>query len=122
MHDGMRPDQPLNERAALDRLRAMALPVDFDAGFADRVMVRLAHAASTSRAVQPPFSQQLSHVFSRIAPLAAAAILILATMNVVRSRASEQPLLDRVLGLPTVTLAAAYSLGEGVDFDGEVWR
>ena len=39
-------------------------------------------------------------------------------MNVVQSRTTEQPLLDRMLGLRAVTLEAAYTLDLDVESTG----
>jgi len=93
----------------LTRYRALRGAVAFDAGFADRVMERLA----TPRR----FSDELQTVFWRMTPLAVAAALLLATMNLLNTRATEQSLVDRVLGLPTVTVATAYAL----DGDLSAW-
>jgi hypothetical protein len=88
--------------ARMARLRQQAGPVAFDAGFADRVMARLER--------QPSWADGLQTVFLRLAPLAAAAVLVLGTVNLVNMRTSGQPFLDRVLELQPVNLAAAYSL------------
>ena len=97
----MNPDETeLETRMA--RLRQQAGPVAFEAGFADRVMARLERQASLADGMQA--------VFLRLAPLAAAAVLVFGTVNMMNTRASGQPFLDRVLQLQTVNLAAAYSL------------
>lgn len=97
----MNPDE--TELAArMARLRQQAGPVAFEAGFADRVMARLERQASLTDGLQA--------VFLRLAPLAAAAVLALGTVNMMNTRASGQPFLDRVLQLQAVNLAAAYSL------------
>lgn len=85
--------------ARMARLRPLAGPAAFDAGFADRVMARIAR--------QPTLADGLQRVFLRLAPLAAAAVLILATANFLGSRTSGQPFLDRVLSLQPATLGAA---------------
>ena len=97
----MNPDETELE-ARMARLRQRAGPVAFEAGFADRVMARLERQAS--------LTDGLRTAFVRLAPLAAAAVLVLATVNLMNTRTSGQPLLDRVLQLQPVSLAAAYSL------------
>jgi hypothetical protein len=96
----MEPDETGLE-ARMARLRPLAAPAAFEAGFADRVMARLAH--------QPSLADGLQTVFLRLAPLAAAAVLILGAVNLVSTRASGQPFVDRVLKLPAVSFAAAYA-------------
>jgi glycine/D-amino acid oxidase-like deaminating enzyme len=93
----------LEQRMA--RVRHLAGPASFRPGFSGRVMARLA--------APRPMAEGLQAVLLRLAPLAAAAAIILGAANLISSRASGQPLIDRLLGLPEVTLAAAYSLGEG---------
>ncbi|MBL0169980.1 MAG: hypothetical protein IPP90_04485 [Gemmatimonadaceae bacterium] len=93
----------------LTRYRALRGAVAFDLGFADRVMARLAAPRRLSDELQP--------VFWRLTPLAVAAALLLATMNLLNTRASQQSLVDRVLGMPTVTVATAYAL----DGDLSAW-
>jgi len=112
--------------AALTRYRASAGTVAFDAGFADRVLARL-DAVSRDIAVDISPTVALERMFFKLAPLAAAAALIIATMNVVTTRTSGQPLVDRVLGLKTVSLASAYTLdselaGDGILTQGTVAR
>jgi len=97
----MSPDETELE-ARMARLRQRAGPVAFEAGFADRVMARLER--------QPSLTDGLQTVFLRLAPLAAAAVLVLATVNLLNTRTSGQPFFDRVLQLQPVSLAAAYSL------------
>ena len=97
----MNPDETELE-ARMARLRQRAGPVAFEAGFADRVMARLEQKASLTHGLQA--------VFLRLAPLAAAAVLVLGTINLMNTRSSGRPFLDRVLQLQTVNLAAAYSL------------
>lgn len=93
-------------------LRTRVEPVAFDAGFADRVMRRVAEGGTRApvRTIRvATMTDSLQRMFARLAPLAAAATLLVGVMNVVGTRASGQPLLERVLGLPAVTVAAAYS-------------
>lgn len=91
----------------LAHMRAQLQPVAFDTGFADRVMHRLADAALVATR---SWSFGLQTMFWRVAPLAAAAVLVIASMNARSTASSTQPFMDRVLGLPTVTIAAAYTL------------
>ncbi|MBL0173649.1 MAG: hypothetical protein IPP90_23770 [Gemmatimonadaceae bacterium] len=104
----MRDDQQDIERA-LSRYRALRGAVAFDPGFADRVMTRLAAPRR--------FADELQTVFWRLTPLAVAAALLLATMNLLNTRTSQQSLVDRVLGMPTVTVATVYAL----DGDLSAW-
>jgi hypothetical protein len=128
--------QPDNERgdadddraldATMARYRASAGTVAFDAGFADRVLARLEQPSGTVVGNIAP-SIALERVFFKLAPLAAAAALLIATMNVITTRSSGQPLVDRVLGLKAVTLASAYTLdselaGDGILTQGTVTR
>jgi hypothetical protein len=86
---------------ALRTLREAAGPVAFAPGFVDRVM---------ARRFQPQDSDApIRAVFRWIAPTAIAASLILASMNLFQTRGREAPLIDRLLGLPSVSLATAYS-------------
>lgn len=96
----------LDLEARMARLRPMAGPVAFEPGFADRVMARLEE--------QPSLSDGLQTAFFRLAPVAAAAILVLAATNLAGTRASGQPILDRVLSLRPVTLEAAMTSDLGV--------
>lgn len=89
----------------LAELRAGVGTVGFGAGFADRVMERLAAAES-----MPVMLQRL---FFRLVPVAAAAAILLGAINLRQSRASGQTFIERVLGLPAVTLANAYAFEGG---------
>ncbi len=102
-------DDAARERLEADvaHYRAQVRPVAFDAGFADRVMARLAAAA---RVAPPSLADGLQGVFLRVIPFAAAAALFLGAMNLRNTSASQQPLLDRLLGLPTATVASADAL------------
>jgi hypothetical protein len=112
--------------AAMARHRANAGTVSFDAGFADRVLARLERSSGdVVGEISPTIA--LERVFFKLAPLAAAAALLIATMNVISTRTSGQPLVDRVLGLKSVTLASAYTLdselaGDGILTQGTVTR
>ncbi|HVX41333.1 MAG TPA: hypothetical protein VHB25_17345 [Gemmatimonadaceae bacterium] len=75
----------------------------FEPGFGERVLARLAHERASS------MSSALQRQFIRIVPLAAAAALALAGYNLWAGRRAGAGSLDAVLGLPQVTLAAAYS-------------
>ena len=105
----MNPDDTGLE-ARMDRLRQLAGRAAFKPGFADRVMARLER--------QPSLADGMQAVFLRLAPLAAAAILILGTINLVHSRSTGQPFVDRVLSLQAVSLATAYSMETNI----AVWK
>jgi hypothetical protein len=104
-----REDQELDARIA--RYRELAAPAEFDAGFSDRVMARL---ADTSSRGAPSVSDGLQRAFVRLAPLAAAAVLVLALLNLRSTRSANQPIIERVLGLPAVSIAAAYTFEGGL--------
>lgn len=94
----------------LRALREAAGPVAFAPGFADRVMARRVAAGSSTESSTESSTDALGYVFMRLAPLAAAAVLVLSTANLMSASGRGQPVIDRLLGLPTVTLASAYSL------------
>ena len=104
----MHPEDSDLERELAQRaqLRRRATPAAFDAGFADRVMTRVRDERLGGHG--------LPWVFARVAPLAAAAALLLAVLNLSDTAASGTSVVDRLIGLPPVTLDAAYS------FDSEV--
>jgi hypothetical protein len=105
----MRDDEQEIE-AQLARYRAMTEPVQFDAGFTDRVMSRLA--------TQPRFADVLQSRFWRVGPLALAAAMLLATVNVLDTRAQSQSMLDRVLGIAPASVSSAD--GSSYEFDGGI--
>jgi hypothetical protein len=82
-------------------LREAAGAVAFAPGFVDRVMARHQRL--------PEADEPMRTVFLWIAPMATAASLILASMNLIQTRGREASLMDRLLGLPSETLAAAYA-------------
>ncbi|NJD10001.1 MAG: hypothetical protein FIB01_05980 [Gemmatimonadetes bacterium] len=92
--------------ARLATLREQVGPASFDPGFSDRVMSRLAR--------QPSLADGLQVMFFRLAPLAAAAVLLLSTANLVSTRSSGRPFLDRLLQLPAVDLTAALTADTGL--------
>jgi hypothetical protein len=96
--------------AQMSRLRSLRGAVDFDAGFADRVMVRVA----TPRRL----SDELQIMFRRLAPIAIAATLLLSTFNLVTTRDGGQSLVNRVLAVPSESIASAYTL----DGDLSAWE
>ncbi|MEO7963225.1 MAG: hypothetical protein ABIT38_04870 [Gemmatimonadaceae bacterium] len=115
----MNPDESKEWRSAeremdecLSRYREGVKPVSFRAGFADRVMTRLESArdGTPNLAVVVSISEGLERAFVRLAPLAAAAVVLVAALNVFSTTSSQQPLIDRAIGLPAVSLAAAYTL------------
>ncbi len=104
----MREDEqgPADVDALMSRVRAMRGPVDFDAGFADRVMVRV---ESPRRLLD-----ELQTRFWRLTPLAIAATVVLSTFNLLGTSSGNQPLVDRLLGLSGETVADTYA------FDGDL--
>ena len=100
-HDA--PDEPALEREAA-RYRAMVgtgaaedaalVTGGFGAGFADRVMARLEREESLGRGLQL--------VFTQLAPMAAAAAIVIAVLNLRGTPASGQSLVSRAIGLPAV--------------------
>lgn len=103
--------------ATMSRYRSGAGTIAFDAGFADRVMTRL-HASSGRVVGEISPALALERVFRRLAPLASTAALLVVMINVLTTRSSGQPLVDRVLGLKSVTLASAYMLDSELSGDG----
>jgi hypothetical protein len=89
----------------MEQLLRAAAPAQFDAGFDERVMRRLASMAT------PHWSATLERQFVRFAPLAAAAVIALAFMNA--RNTGDRDFVDAALGLPEVSLAAAYAQAFG---------
>lgn len=107
----MEPDTDnLEDRMA--QIRQMTVPAAFDAGFADRVMARLERPRA--------LADGLERGFVRLVPLAAAAALVFGAMNLLNTRASGLPLVDRVLGLQPVTVATALMLDDAMTQTTEV--
>ena len=79
----------------------------FDAGFVDRTMRRW--AADRNRFTM---GDVMARNLARLFPIAIAAVMLLAFYNV--RTADSSPAVDRLLGLTTVTVDAAYGLGAGV--------
>ncbi len=81
----------------------------FAPGFSDRVMARL----EVERRTAPPLrlERSLGRSFLWIAPMAVAATLVLAVLNM---RSSGGSGVEGALGLPQVTLAAVYQLDSDV--------
>jgi hypothetical protein len=90
------------------RAAGAGAPASFASGFSDRVMQRI-----NASAARPSLADGLETVFRRLAPLAAAAVLLLSTLNLMSSRHTDRSVTERLLGLPTVTVATALS------FDGD---
>lgn len=99
-------------------LREAAGQVAFAPGFTDRVMARRA----ATRLPTDRSAEGLLYVFVRLAPLAAAAVLVLSTANLMSANGHDRPLLDRLFSLPTVTLASAYTLDGALTSWGEAKR
>jgi hypothetical protein len=76
----------------------------FARGFEDRVMARMA-ARGSAPVIR--LERSLGRAFLWVAPLALAATLVLAVLNI---RSTGSTSVDGVLGLPQVTLAAVYQL------------
>jgi hypothetical protein len=104
-------EQEIEEQLA--RYRAMTDPVSFDAGFTDRVMSRLA--------MQPKFADVLQSRFWRVGPLALAAAMLLATLNVLQTRTASQPMIDRVLGITPTSVTGTDAIAFGLDDDLSAW-
>ncbi len=95
----------MNPEEKIGRILEQGAVRSFGPGFADRVMGRL----STTRSI--PLSTGLERSFLRLVPLALAAAAVLAALNL-RQSSQGQTNVDAILGLPAVTLAAAYELGD----------
>lgn len=96
-------DHTSSPHDALAALVRQSAPPAFDAGFAERVVSRLA----ASR--EPSLSAALERQVRRVVPAVAAASLMLAAYNWWGARASAASPLEAALNLPSVTLSAAYS-------------
>jgi hypothetical protein len=79
----------------------------FAAGFADRVMRRLQLAPVIS------LGARLQRPFRWLVPAAVAAILVLGFLNVRAAGGTGNNAIDAALGLPHVTLQAAYAFDSG---------
>jgi hypothetical protein len=99
-------------------LREAAGRAAFAPGFANRVMARRA----ATRPSGESSTDALQYVFVRLASLAAAAVLVLSTVNLMNASGRGQPIIDRLFGLPTVTLASAYTLDGALTSWGETNR
>jgi hypothetical protein len=100
-------EQPRGDAAA--RVEAMLRDARQDAfapGFAYRVMRRVRDERQAPGAA---FAAAMQRQFLRLAPLAAAALVALAGWNL-RSADARQTPVEAALGLPAVTLDAAWSL------------
>ncbi len=87
---------------ALGALLRASAPDRFDAGFSGRVLTR-------RRAEEQSWAAGLQRQFFRVVPLAAAAALLLASMNWWSARSSHASVIDAALNLPQVSLATAYA-------------
>jgi len=106
----------LEERLA--QLRAQVTPIAFAPGFTDRVMSRLAADGEIDSPHRAPTAlDALPRMFARIVPLAAAALLVVSAINLHNTRTVAQPFVERVLGIPAVTVADAYA----IDADLAMW-
>jgi hypothetical protein len=87
---------------ALSALLRASAPDKFGAGFADRVLTRV-------RAEEASLAATLQRQFVRIVPLAAAAALLLASLNWWNARSAHTSAIDAALNLPQVSIATAYA-------------
>ncbi len=108
----MRDDEHAADDAATNALMAglrdQVGPVAFRDGFADRVLSRLHGTHSAADAMQ--------RMFVRLAPLALAATVLLAAMNLISTHASDQSIVERVFGVPPVP-----EITEPIDSDLGAW-
>ena len=95
----MNPEERVGRALSQGAVRA------FGPGFGDRVMTRL----GSSRVA--PLNGGLERWFVRLVPVALAAAAVLAAINL-RHGGAGQTKVEAMLGLPVVTLAAAYELGD----------
>lgn len=95
----------MNPEEKIGRMLEQGAIRSFRPGFTDRVMGRLRATRSV------PLSAGLERSFLRLVPLALAAAAVLAALNV-RQGSQGQTKVDAILGLPAVTLASAYQLGD----------
>jgi hypothetical protein len=102
MSERMQGDAP---GAGLDALLRGGRAEAFAPGFAHRVMRRV----RDEQAPGAMFTAVLQRQFLRLAPLAAAAVLVLAGWNLRASDAGQTPV-EAALGLPAVTLDAVWSV------------
>lgn len=101
----------MTEDERIERLLRASRADRFAPGFADRVMHRMAARQATL------LGPALQHTFKWLMPAAVAAILLLGFFNV-RNAGDSRTTLERALGLPQVTLAAAYSFDAGQNGTG----
>ncbi len=95
----------MNPQDRVGRILGQGAVRSFGPGFSDRVMARL----GSSRVA--PLNAGLERWFVRLVPVALAAAAVLAALNL-RQGSAGQSKVDAMLGLPAVTLAAAYELGD----------
>ena len=95
------PDEATLQRAAL-RLTSSLPPMDFNAGFADRTMARIA----ASREATPPGVLRFTAMqrsFRVLAAAAAVAIVALGLHNTVIARVENSSLVEAAIGLQPVS-------------------
>ena len=95
-----------NGDESLERALREAAPRRFTAGFADRVVTRIATGAAALPTVD--FGAVLERQFVRVVPLLAAATLILALYGWWGGRSTADSFVDATLNLPQVSLATVY--------------
>lgn len=99
----------MNRDDRLFRLLKQGGVPEFRAGFVDRVMARLEGLPVPARPVFV-LPTNLQRYSLRLIPIAAALVIALGLYNLAGRQSTSQSALDAFLGLPAVTLAAAYSL------------
>jgi hypothetical protein len=97
----------VTERDRTAELLRAARSDAFAHGFDDRVLRRWQLSQRAGDSATDDWDRMLQRQFVRMAPLAAAAVLVLTVINA-GGRSQEQALLDAALDLPPVTLGSAY--------------
>ncbi|HEX3928927.1 MAG TPA: hypothetical protein VHW65_13100 [Gemmatimonadales bacterium] len=101
----MTPPEQNSLQQRLADLRVTA----FAPGFADRVMRRMRIEPL------PSLGAVLQRYFAILAPVAVAAILLIAVRNVRAANTTDSTIVAAALGLPPVTLASAYVFDAATD-------
>lgn len=106
---------PANDRDRLRQLLADAQHNQFAPGFADRAVARWRAERARVVDARPSFDATVTRLFTRLAPLAIAAALLLAVNNW-RHRTEGQTLAQMLVGAPAASttpssLATMYGLG-----------
>jgi hypothetical protein len=99
------PPTPPSSDDPLATLVRAAAPRGFDAGFSERVLLRL----EADREAGAPLTLALEKQFRRVVPLLAAASLAMAAYNWWSARGTDSSAIEAALNLPRVSIASAYS-------------